>query len=75
MRAIPAMAHDAASLPYVPRVLGQLCPPGGAQQRLLAFDTYNLFLGSFKWPWQTCRGQERGSTAECGEVSRMLSAQ
>ncbi|CAL5220764.1 g2828 [Coccomyxa viridis] len=27
MRAIPAMAHDAASLPYVTRVLGQLCPP------------------------------------------------
>ena len=30
MRAIPAMAHDAMSLPYVTRVLGQLCPPGEA---------------------------------------------
>lgn len=29
MHAIPAMAHDAASLPYVNRVLDQLCPPGG----------------------------------------------
>ena len=28
MHAISAMAHDAASLPYVTRVLDQLCPPG-----------------------------------------------
>ena len=28
MQAIPAMAHDAAYLPYVNRVLDQLCPPG-----------------------------------------------
>ena len=28
MQAIPAMAHDASCLPYVNRVLDQLCPPG-----------------------------------------------
>ena len=28
MQAIPAMAHDASYLPYVNRVLDQLCPPG-----------------------------------------------
>ncbi len=28
MQAIPAMAYDASCLPYVNRVLDQLCPPG-----------------------------------------------
>lgn len=34
MHAIPAMAYDAASLPYVCRVLDQLCPSGKAIHRL-----------------------------------------
>lgn len=40
MHAIPAMAHSAVSLPYVNRVLDQLCPAGEAAHKELSYLDY-----------------------------------
>ena len=40
MNAIPALAHNAVSLPYVNRVMDQLCPAGEAAQNELIYLDY-----------------------------------